>query len=560
VGSEAVQQGHPATREELGRPAPSATARSGVISEPARAFAGLEILAVAMLGAALELVAVVGRMPRAGLFFDDWPLASISHFGGFSGLFENLITVNPLRPVAAGWFGFTSAVGPPGSYVHALAAPATHLLFVVLAYALVRALGLGMVCSGVLAALILLFPFSDANWLWYTDSSSGLALSFAAAGGLISLRSMSTSGARAVLLDLAAGALFALSVLTYQFATLAVMLIVVVYVRRSRRPEVIRRTAINIFAVACAVLVPLAIAGSTGSSAAPTAPVSQWPAHAVHLLNRGATLLVSASVPFGAPHRTVVAPIILVLLGLGVIAYVRGAGNEVKRWLCWAAFGAALTISAYLVFIPTVNGFYDPLAVGEGNRINALAGVGDCIFLVSLAMLAGELVRWRFSDAWRLAMVVPAVLLAGLFAGYYSKLDGHVNTWKRAWSAEQVELARLWPIGRPRANSTDYVFGGFGVTRAGIDVFVHGWELEGAVDMHWNDPSLGDYSVFSGIQIECTPNSVTAVGGVAEQNPSTPYGRAFFTDLHSGRRQLITSRAACESARQRFVPGPAIVG
>jgi hypothetical protein len=509
-----------------------------------------------MLAAALELVTVVARMPRNSLFFDDWPIAAISHFGGFSGLFENLLSVNPLRPVAATWFGFTSAVGPPGSYVHALAAPATHLLFVILLYALMRELGLGMGLSGALAALILLFPFSDANWLWYTDSTSGLALSFATGGALISLRSLSASGTRAVLLDLAAGALFALSVLTYQFAAIAVLLMIVVYLKRADRDGVARRMAINIVAVVSAVLAPLVIAGSTGPSAAPTAPVSQWPAHAVHLLDHGATLLVNAAVPFGAPHRSVVAPIILVLIGVGVIAYVRGAGTGVRRWLSWAAFGATLTLCAYLVFVPTVNGFYDPLDVTQGNRVNALAGVGDCIFLVSAAMLAGELVKWRFQGAERLAMVVPAVLIVGLFAGYYSRLIGDVGSWSRASSAQHVELARLWPIGRPPAGSTDYVFGGFGTTAAGVDVFRAPWELQGAADIHWNDSSLIAYPMFSGIPIQCTPSGVVAVQGGGQLHAAAAYGHALFTDLHIGHRELITSRAACDAALKQFIPGP----
>jgi hypothetical protein len=247
----------------------------------------------------------------------------------------------------------------------------------------------------------------------------------------------------------------------------------------------------------------------------------------------------------------------LVLVGAGVIAYARGAGNGVRRWLSWAAFGAALTISAYLVFVPTVNGFYDPVAVGEANRINSLAGVGDCIFLVAAAMLAGELVKWRFPGAGRRAVVVPAVLLMALFAGYYSRLDGDVKAWSRAWSAQKVELARWWPIGRPPAGSTDYVFGGFGTTRAGIDVFVHSWELEPAADIHWNDASLTDYAVFDGIQIKCTPMGVTALGGGAgELSPAAAYRHALFTDLRSGHRELITSRAACDSALRRFIPGP----
>jgi hypothetical protein len=560
VGSDVVEQGRRLNGKALAGPPISVGPSSDGVSTPARAFApALELPVVALVAAVLELVTLAARMPRDGLFQDDWPLAAISHFGGFSGLFQNLVTVNPLRPVAAVWFAFTSAVGPPGSYVHALAAPATHLLFVTLAYALLRELGLGRVCSGAIAALVLLFPFSDANWLWYTDSSSGLGLSFAAGGALVSVRSLSASGRRAVLMDVAAGSLFALSVLTYQFAALAVLLMGIVYVRRADRAGIVRRMAINVGAVVGAVLVPFAIAGSTGTSAAPTAPVSQWPGHALHLLSRGATLLVNATVPFGSPHRNVVAPTILVLLCIGVIAYARGTGEEVRRWLSWAAFGVALTVCAYLVFVPTPNGFYDPLVLGPGNRINALAGVGDSIFIVSCAMLAGELMKWRFPGLGRVAMVAPAGLLIVVFVGYFSRLHGDVGSWSRAWSAQRVELARLWPIGRPPANSTDYVFGGFGAVRGGIDAFGQGWELEAAADIHWNDSSLADNAVFIGTQIHCNPGEVTAIGGPGALNPTASYGHALFTDLRTGRRQLITSRNACESAMRRFVPGPADV-
>ena len=89
-------------------------------------------------------------------------------------------------------------------------------------------------------------------------------------------------------------------------------------------------------------------------------------------------------------------------------------------------------------------------------------------------------------------------------------------------------------------------------------MFWAGWELQGAVDLHWNDSSLGAYSVFDGIQIDCTPTSVSASGGPA-LNATTPYGQALFTDLPTGRRQLIPSRAACNAALRRFIPGPAVL-
>jgi hypothetical protein len=87
-------------------------------------------------------------------------------------------------------------------------------------------------------------------------------------------------------------------------------------------------------------------------------------------------------------------------------------------------------------------------------------------------------------------------------------------------------------------------------------VFAHSWELQGAADIHWNDASLGVYTVFNDEQIQCTPRGVNAVGGVGEQNATAAYGQALFTDVRSGHRQPITSRALCQAALRRFIPGP----
>jgi hypothetical protein len=156
-----------------------------------------------------------------------------------------------------------------------------------------------------------------------------------------------------------------------------------------------------------------------------------------------------------------------------------------------------------------------------------------------------------------LAAAAPAVLLAILFVGFLVRLERDSRSWGRAATAQQHELARLWRLGRPAPGTIDYVYGGVGTLSSGVDAFQWPWELTGAVAMHWNDPTLVAYPVFRGTQITCGQTGVVAVGPLAgaQFDSAATYGHAVFSDVRSGRRETIGSRATCTRALRRFVAG-----
>jgi hypothetical protein len=84
------------------------------------------------------------------------------------------------------------------------------------------------------------------------------------------------------------------------------------------------------------------------------------------------------------------------------------------------------------------------------------------------------------------------------------------------------------------------------------------WDLNGAVQLLWNDPTLHAYPMFNDTSIVCQRTSLYPYGyGYAKNNSqAADYGHALFVDLRTGQQTLVRSQQECRAAAHEFKPGP----
>jgi len=476
-------------------------------------------------------------------------------------LWRDLITANHERPLGLVYLTLTGAASGTDPELHALWGFLTHLACVVSVFFLARALGMGTLPAAVLGLLVMVFPFSDSIWLWYSASHASIAIALAACGALLALRGL--RGQRAWPWHLGAAAAFAASVLTYQVIAITVLLMVAIYWPRTDRRTALLLWAKDIAAVVAAALIPSLIAGHRGINAAPLVDsVADGLDHAELILDQGFTLLARSLVPFGTPTREVVLAVAVVILLGGVVQASRAAGeaaDHAHRWLGWALAGVGIVITGYVIYVPAVARFYMPLAGGSDNRINALTGIGFALVALALAMLvAGFLLNSR---RWprRWTPVLAAALVLPIAIGYYQRVDDDIDDWSRAADEQAEQLAQLREIGRPPADTTDYVYGGVGQTAPRVFAFGVTWDLHAATQIAWDDYPLRAFPIFHGTRMICEPTHVVPKGPANGIGPTQGgiYPNVLFTDLRTGERVRVRNEADCERAAERFEPGPA---
>lgn len=510
----------------------------------------------------LEIVLMGSHVFHGGLYTDDWQIASFEHFLGTGRLFDDvLLAANHDRPLGALYLASQAALSGTNTHVHALWGLVTHLLCTMSLYLLLRVLRMQARHAVPIAVLVLLFPFSDSVWLW--ASLIPLSIALAVLGAVLAIRGLECEGRPGVVYHLGALALFVASILTYQAAAVAICLLGVAYLSRAPTRRALRRWAADVVVVAIAAVLPRLITGSEGATANPIIPVDKQFEHARLLVDQGATLLTAVVVPFDSlQHRAIVSTVLALLVATALLAArARRTGantrGELRRWLAWVFAGGVVVAAAYAVYVPSPVAFYQPLAGGSDNRVNALAGIGFVILVYALIMLAATLATAARRRP-RAAPLVGLALAALLFSKYAHRVRTDAQAWDAAAQSQREQLAKLKAGGRPARRTTLYVFGGKGVTAPGVYGFRVTWDLRGAVQLLWDDPSLRAYPIFAGTAMDCGKSRVVPVGPGNGNGPAqaSAYRQTLFVDLRTNRRAPVPNRQVCRSLQPTFVPGP----
>jgi hypothetical protein len=360
-------------------------------------------------------------------------------------------------------------------------------------------------------------------------------------------------------------ALYLLSMWTYEVTAGAIACSLLVYRLRSDWRTSCRRWAVDLVAVA--LTLAFISSGTWNTPTSFAADIHQ----AKQIVIQAGSVLTQATFPFGTPRSAIVLGVLALVTVTGVLVWHLPATSEegrvyLRRWLLVALAGLVAIGAGYVMFVPA-GSIYLPLRPGQFNRVNNLAAIGYVILVYSLGAVACSLVLRRFSGGRGWAALAPLVLAAVVAAGYAHQVRVDGTKWNLAAAIQNEILAKLHrALPHPPPGAVIYSLNHPLEAAPGIPVFAATWDLTGAVETQWHDPSLSAYPTIPGTTFVCGQASLAAnnannfykAAGAAQK---AIYGSAFLFDFVSGRVARITDRADCLSQARRFdgrsIAGPA---
>ena len=486
-----------------------------------------------------------------GFYWDDWENAATTRYEYQSGF---------LGPLDLRQFLYQPGLALLLPIPHAVIGlnPALHLaLGIVLAalmslslFALLRTGGMERPHAAAIAALVLVFPWSDSTRLWATASINNVAVSLCLAGAVLGMLGLAAEGGRARRLTAASVALYVASVLTYSVAAVFALLSVLAYARVVPLRDALRRWRLDLVAIFVALLyVGLTTTKGTQS---PRGALE----HLETMVRQTGTLFAMAVAPFGSPPHAAVAAVVAALVAVAGAAAWRlpatdRARGELRRWLVVAGGAVAAVAAGYALFVPG-DPKYVPLAPGIYNRVNIVAAIGFAVAVHALAMLLVTLVlRGRRLRAARTAAAL--VLTAVVAVGWVRTTDDHQRDWERAAVLQERVLDRIERArgGVPRGG-TIYTFGHPVQAAAGVPVFAQSWDLDAAAKLRLRDPELVAYPVRPTATVRCRPGSVAIHDYRFGKALPRSYRRLVFLDVRDGRLRRIPDPEACAVAAREL--------
>jgi MFS family permease len=537
-------RGGPASAGELERFRLSRTAEWAIVS-------------AALLGVAALVFASYVR--TGGLYYDDWSALATQrypwHSGAFGGV-RDFISGGAFvsRPGMAVLLAITNAtLGADGS-AHLVLAVLLAVVMAVVFVAFLRAVGVGALHATAMAALVLVFPWSDSTRLWSTVSLNNIAITLFLLGALAALHGLQRSGQAGWAWHAAAVACYGLSVLVHELAAGLVLVTGLLYLTRAAPAVAARRWAVDVAVVAAAVLV------LRDSGTRTITGVKDSLEHARTIVDEGATLLATAMTPFGSAPRSLMGTLLIAILVAGGVVWLIGRrrswGGDEGKWLLVSLGGVLVVGFAYLPYL-SAGSWYVPLNPGQGNRINALAALGYVATIYGAAALAATLLRRLLPQR---AAVLPALLLCAyalaIAGAWVDRLDAKAQ-WGRSAEIQDAVLASLHDaVPRPSDGTTFYVYGFPSTNGPGVPVFLWITDLSGAVRVTYADRSLTGFPMLEGTQLVCGNESMHPRGSGYTEAQTTRYGLTVLVDVSSGRTATIRDRRDCERRAGEFVPGP----
>lgn len=502
----------------------------------------------------LTVLACGSRILHGGFIADDWALRADAHFTGFAGIMNTLLKLAVRRPIGDLYFATIFTI--IGSHIRILLMLSTilHLLLAATVYGFLRVLRFSWFDSVAIAALVLLFPYSDSTWLWASASSPTLAILCVLVGCLLNVRAMDAESRSRVLLRIAGLALVAMGILIYELVAMIGLASGSLYLMRTNSRRGLREWGIDAIVIAAvlAVFTFQIIPILHGSDTHEVLSIAQMWEHAYVIFSQSATLLTRSFVPFGTPDNLIVLGtfgvlVLLVLLRISMLSRGDPTRRSLIKWLTLAGVGVLWIGLGYIVLVPA-NIYYVPLQAGVGNRINSVAAIGYALVVYATVQLVGVLVSRAFPYSRRLidALAVLAVGVIGL--GYTNRVDADKTAWNQAGVLSRAILATLHQrVPTPAQGTSIVVFNAPIETSPGVPVFDSSWDLNGAVQLLWNDPTLKAYPIMPGMMATCAARQlfVNISGGQPSWHAAYPVD---LVNIAASRVFSIKSQPICVDA------------
>jgi hypothetical protein len=520
----------------------------------------------------LWLIALVLTVVAAGIYgphvvdggftIDDWSIALAAEHPRTGSVVRDFWEQRNVRPGLVLYIPATHAVLGPNPELHIALAIAMAVLMSLALYAVLRRVALAPLHAGAISVLVMLFPWASSARFWAVAGLISFAIAVGLAGVLVALRGLDERAAgnirRGRALHAGALVLYAVSLLTYDITTLALLLAGLLYLTRARWPVVRLRWGADIVVVlACIALNQLKLDRERY-------PLAEMLDHARAIADGAATVFARAAYPFGTLGRqTILVGLAVVVISAVAVRLLMPPSNDARpaltRWIALAGSGVLLAAVSWALFVPA-HSYYHPASQGVGNRVNVMAAIGVVIAVYAVLGLIAILLL-RGVPSWkRGASILTAALAAVLLVGYAREVRDEQQAWARASASTDEVLATIErTVPSPPDGSTIYTFGHPGGERAGVSIFGYQWDLDGAVGLLYDTPELNAYPMLEGVTMSCEEEGVGPEGG--DWSPElygARYGTAYFVDVASSSAERIDSRSECVAAQPRFLPGPAV--
>jgi hypothetical protein len=503
------------------------------------------------------------HIEHRGFFYDDWANLSLTRWPangrGFAAAVRDAFNTFGYRPALAVYL--------PALYTVLDDRMALHLAWIVALaaglstafYVLLRELAFPRAISAGLAALVLVFPYSDSTRLWVTAGTGSLTTLLFVTGVIFSLRGFDERDRRRSLRFHALGAsLYLVSMLFAEVAAAAIPSLFLLYAYRANWRRALRRTLLEIsinaipaYYIASNSKIPQAASGLTTR-------ISRIRV----LADQGLTVATRTLDPWLSQSRNLILWLSFLVVAVAAVYALwgpdRGVRRDLRRWLLALPAALITLAAAYAIYIPA-DPYYVPLQAGVGNRVNVLAALALVTAAAAIVALVCTLVTAPLPSAYRriAATCLTVVALLPVGVRYVQIARADAAQYDRAFDAEQSILGTLREtLQVPRHSSTIYVVGHPIFEGPGVPVFAASWDLRGAVRYLYGDPSLVGLPILPGVQFVCSHTGVypTGVGyGLAN---GARYGLAYLFEMPAGRVIPIGNRDACHAAVATAIPGP----
>lgn len=517
-----------------------------------------EVLLAWVILASVAALAFFPHVRHGGFYSDDWSNGALSLLPpagpGLAHAISAFADLTIYRPVLVIYVPLAYAVFGLHLHVYLVWTAVLALCVAGLLYGVLRTLGVPWIHALVIAALTLVFPWFDSTRLWFTATQLSLSISFFLGGLWLALSGLSRESGRRH-----AGAVFLylLSILTYEITLPLVAVIGLLYVLRVGWPRARVAWAVD-FVVAIAAGIWVAVHTERTASG-----LSGDVSHLGKIITNGGTLFGRSLVPLGPQQTTLALCAVGLVLLVGATVYFLNAGTSreftrwgLGSWLLLAVGGLLVAAVGWVAFIPA-DPYYTPSVYGVTNRVNGLSGLGLVIGAYGAFGIVGNLVgRLRWGPPGALALAVTLLFAATLGASYESVLHRHIGIWNSAYAAERKGLDQLgdrYP--RMPSGSTLFVAGYPAYQAPGVPILSANWDLDGMVELEYDDPSLDAFPVIEGLKVACRPTGVR-LAGVGAPEKVAPYGKARLFDLASGRSARPLNRRKCLAVAGEYRPGP----
>jgi hypothetical protein len=519
-----------------------------------------EFWAAAAVLALVAAATLFQAIAKGGLFYDDWADSAGRFYPPGGDSFGNVMSyfwgVFHYRPVLT--------VYTPAKYF-VFGADGTALLIwtallgvigAALLYAVLRRLSVPWVHALCIAALTLVFPWSDSIRLWGSANPAPLTIVLALGGFWLALIGVDRRDWR---FHIGALVLYAVSILAYELTLPVIAVAGIVYWCRAGWSTAKWRWGADLAVV---------IAGAIWVRTHTTRSVEGLSADLTHLgeiVKGGRTIFARAFEPLGASsHSALVLSLAAIVTIVSVVVWARTAKREAEpttdgnwrldHWLLLALAGFVVAVLGWVVFIPA-DPYYTPSVFGITNRVNALAGVGLVILVYGLigAFCSSIATLWPRARPWVSVTTVACALLLG--AAYVHVLERHVRLWNTAADAQGAAIATMkHAIPRMPAETTVFAANYPAYESVGVPIFATTWDVNGMVKLEYDDGTLSGYPVIEGTELRCDPEGVTLAS--AEPIGPVPYGKALLLNFSTGQNDRPADRRACQAVVSEYVAGP----